>query len=122
MVERIRLHQNQYNKKRGSKIPLIKVLAVKGGSCIATARSEALLLFKKPLVGFGATPRGLFLLLHHFLPADNEVRDKESGDNQDQRANRQYLLTANLDAEEPIAVALYVRKNATAEQRRAESA
>ena len=47
------LHQNLHNKKRGSKIPLVKVLAGKGGSCIATARSEALLLFKKPLVGLG---------------------------------------------------------------------
>ena len=26
MVERIRLHQNQYNKKQGVKIPLLKVL------------------------------------------------------------------------------------------------
>ena len=32
---------------------MLKVLAVKGGSCIATARSEVLLLFKKPLVGLG---------------------------------------------------------------------
>ena len=42
---------------------MVKVLAVKGGSCIATAPSEALLLFKKPLAGLGAEPQGLSLPL-----------------------------------------------------------
>ena len=62
------------------------------------------------------------LLLQRLLPADNEMRNQESGDNKDQRANRQDLLTANLDAEKTVAVALYVGKNATAEQGRTETA
>ena len=50
------------------------------------------------------------------------MRNQKSGDNKDQRANRQDLLTANLDAEKTVAVALYVGKNATAEQGRTETA
>ena len=109
MVERIRLHQNQYNKKQGAKIPLLKVL-------------ESLENFFQEVFKQGSGQSPEVLLLQRLLPADNEMRNQESGGNKDQRANRQDLLTANLDAEKTVAVALYVGKNATAEQGRTETA
>ena len=62
IVARNTATQNPHRVKTESKAPLVKVLAVKGGSCIATARSEALLLFKKPLAGLGTESQGLDLL------------------------------------------------------------
>ena len=109
------LHKNLHNKKQGVKIPLLKVL-----ESLENFFQE---VFKQ---GSGQRPEVFqspeVLLLQRLLPADNEMRNQESGDNKDQRANRQDLLTANLDAEKTVAVALYVGKNATAEQGRTETA